>query len=144
MTSIDQGTPEIKKGRPAGARLGVFWFVPSPKGGARLIEASDPASDIPEVGGFKTYGSGHVDVWERILRQEPSLRGHPYEEFPRGRANWRAEDNAWLLLMDRTVMSPPFVAAISAAWTLPERTIVMSDSHYRSSQRVRPPIDGPS
>jgi len=121
-------------------RLGIFWFVPADGGGAYLIEESVSASEIAEVGGFKTYGPGHVDVWKDIVRREPSLRGHPYEVFPRGRANWRAEDDAWLLLMDRVVMTAPFISTIRRAWNLPERTLVMSDPHYRCRKRVFLPI----
>ena len=125
---------------PLTIRLGIFWFVPGETGGTRLIEKSASASDIPLIGGFKTLEAGHVDVWKDIVRKEPSLRGHPYEEYPRGRANWRAEDDAWLLLMDKAVIKPAFIAAIRQAWHLPENTIVMTDPHYRCKTPVALPV----
>lgn len=121
-------------------RLGIFWFVPDPDNGARLIEESVLASEIPVIGGFKTYDPGHVDVWKKIVQREPSLIGHPYEDYPRGRANWRAEDDAWLLLMDKTVMRAPFISAVQQTWNLPKETVVMSDSHYRCRIKVSPPV----
>ncbi|MFP5226226.1 MAG: hypothetical protein ACLGXA_01255 [Acidobacteriota bacterium] len=137
LTTSDEVVAGNGDGKP---RLGIFWFVPADGGGAKLIEESIPAAEIPEVGGFKTYDPGHLEVWQKVVRRIPALRWYPYEDFPRGRANWRAEDDAWLLLMDRSVMEEPFVSAVRKVWRLPASTLVLGDSHYCCRRRVSLPL----
>jgi len=94
---------------------------------------SRPVSAVPEIGGFKTLDEGHVDVWPRITRRWPNLLGLPYEHFPRGRVNWRAEDDRFLLLMDRMIMTEEFISLVVSRWKLPRpRVIILADPHYKS------------
>lgn len=124
-------------GRP---RLGILWFVPRADGTSRLLELSLPADEVPLVGGFRTLETGHVRFWREAVRKDPSLRGVPYEAYPRGRANWRGEDDAWLLLLDRRLIRPEYVDVVVDAWALPrDRLKVMGDPHYRSPLAVGPP-----
>ncbi len=98
---------------------------------------------MPEIGGFKTLDEGHVDVWRSFQRRYPDLRHHEYEAFPRGRVNWRAGDNAWLLLLDPKLNEDHFTPVVINAWNLPRtRLLIMTDAHYRSRQRVGPPLAG--
>jgi hypothetical protein len=96
---------------------------------------------VPEVGGFKTLDEGHVDVWPSLQKQHPFLRRYEYEAFSRGRVNWRADDDAWLLLLDPKLRSEPFTSYIMEEWRLlRDRLSIMTDPHYRSAERVRPPL----
>ena len=68
---------DIVAANPDGeSRLGVFWFIPADGGGARLIEEPIPATEIPEVGGFKTYDPGAGTSSFRTAGLLPGLRGH--------------------------------------------------------------------
>jgi hypothetical protein len=124
-------------------RLGLFWFVSDGPSYSRFLSLSRPWSEVKEIGGFKTLDEGHVDIWPLLLNQSPSLRRYEYEAFPRGRVNWRADDDAWLLLLDPKLNSEPFTSHIIKAWRLPlDRLTIMTDSHYRSSERVGLPRSG--
>lgn len=120
-----------------GPRLGILWFVPTATGASRLVELSLPARDVPLIGGFRTLDTGHVDYWPKAVRDMPELRGTPYEAFPRGRANYRESDDAWLLLLDRQLLRQEFVEMIVGAWSLPRsRLQILTDPHYRGSRKV--------
>lgn len=125
------------------SRLGILWFVPATDGFSRFVELSERAEGIPLIGGFRTLDTGHVDRWHRVVRSDPSLRGVPYEAYPRGRANYRSSDNAWLLLLDRKLLRPEFIDIVVSAWALPRHRLqVMSDSHYKSSRTIgRPRVE---
>ena len=83
------------------------------------MEPSDKADDVPLIGGFRTLETGHVDHWKTVVSEDPSLRGVPYEVYPRGRANHRQSDNAWLLLLDRKLLRQEFVDIVVEAWAFP-------------------------
>lgn len=120
--------------------LGLFWFAKTPSGSTLFICKAKPFSEVQEIGGFRTLEEGHVDVWEAVRRDVPALRHHEYEDFPRGRVNWRAEDDRFLLLLDLKLDSSFFRRFVAKRWRLPpERTLVVTDSHYRSIENVGPP-----
>jgi hypothetical protein len=71
-----------------------------------------------------------VDVWPTLQHLDQSLDHYDYDYFPRGRVNWRKEDDRW------------FIAYIVLAWKIPRnRLIVLTDAHYRSMARVGAPQD---
>jgi len=117
-------------------KLGLFWGIPRANRTFRAVGLSLPASQVAEVGGFRTLDVGHVDFWPTVVRRLQELKGYPYEHFPRGRVNWRAEDDRYLLLLDRKLMTDGFLGQLRAEWCLPaDQTDIMSDRHYRSSWR---------
>jgi hypothetical protein len=121
----EQVTPE--------PRIGLFWGLPGAGSRPRLVGLSRRVSEVSEIGGFRTLEEGHVDIWPRITRRWPNLRGVPYEYFPRGRVNWRADDDRFLLLLDRKLTTEEFISILVSRWHLPRaRLIVLSDPHYRS------------
>jgi hypothetical protein len=96
--------------------------------------------EFSKVAGFKTLDEGHVDVWPTIQRLDHTLVDYEYDYFPRGRANWRKEDDRWLLVLDPKLNRSPFIAHIVRAWKIPRnRLLVLTDAHYRSLGRVGPP-----
>ena len=120
--------------------MGLFWFIAEHRRPSRFASISRPFSTVSEVAGFKTVHEGHVDVWPTLQRLDRTLVGYEYDHFPRGRVNWRKEDDAWLLILDRKLNRAPFVAHIVLAWKLPRTQLqVLTDSHYRSFVRVGPP-----
>lgn len=121
-------------------RLGLFWFA-TVAGGCRFLEFSRPWKEVPEIGGFKTLDEGHVDVWRSFQKQYPPLRSFEYEAFPRGRVNWRGDDEMWLLLLDPKLNSALFISHVVDKWHLPrDRLIIMTDPHYRSSEEIALPV----
>lgn len=121
-------------------RLGFFWFVPSTDG-SRLIAHSVPFDDVPEIGGFRTVELGHYEYWLNLGRSDPLARAAAYEDYPRGRVNYIASDDRFLLLLDVKLKRPPFIDRLIEAFALPrERLKVALDSHYRSR---RQPEDRP-
>lgn len=126
--------------RPSEPRIGLFWFVSEVQQHARFLPCSRPWSEVAEIGGFKTLEEGHVDVWPFFQRQHPFLRVYEYEAFPRGRVNWSADDDQWLLLLDPKLKVTKFTNYIVKCWNLPlDRLTVMTDPHYRSSESVSEP-----
>ena len=114
-------------------RLGIFWGIWIGDGKAAIVPISVPEKEVPVIGGFRTLDSGHVDVWPEIQRTVPMLRGKEYDEVPRGRVNWREEDDRYLLIADRKLLGDDFLKEIMALFKLPDaKTLVMSDPHYRT------------
>jgi hypothetical protein len=121
-------------------RLGLFWFIAQDRKPSRFTSCSRPLSQVSEVAGFKTLDEGHVDIWPTIQRLDPTLLNYDYDYFPRGRMNWRKEDDRWLLVLDRKLSRAPFVTHIVNAWKIPpDRLLILHDAHYRSIARVGPP-----
>lgn len=90
---------------------------------------------MPLIGGFRTLDLGHVEHWPEVRRARPELAGVEYEEYPRGRVNWREADRRYLMLLDPVLRRPDRLGAIVDAFRLPrDRTRVMTDPHYRSTR----------
>lgn len=119
-------------------KLGIFWGIAF--GGQTAIAALwQPWTEVPDIGGFRTLDIGHVDYWQTLQQRDARLRGIEYEEFPRGRINYRAGDERFLLLADRKLLKRSFIDAICRLASLPkQQTLVMSDPHYRSTRQVAP------
>jgi len=81
-----------------------------------------------------------------LQRLDQTLADYDYDYFPRGRVNWRKEDDRWLLVLDPKLNRGTFIAYIVLAWKLPRnRLLVLTDAHYRSLARVGAPrsLEGP-
>ena len=121
-------------------RLGLFWFIAEDRSPSRFASLSRPFSAVSEVAGFKTLDEGHVDVWPTLQRLDQTLADYEYEYFPRGRVNWRKEDDRWLLVLDPKLNRSPFITHIVLVWKISlNRLLVLTDAHYRSMARVGPP-----
>ena len=121
-------------------RVGLFWFIAKDRNTSRFASISRPFSRVAEVAGFKTLDEGHVDVWPTIQRLDGTLADYDYDYFPRGRVNWRKEDDRWLLVLDPKLNRATFIAYIVLAWKIPgNRLLVLTDAHYRSLARIGPP-----
>jgi hypothetical protein len=127
---------------PPAPRIGIFWFVAETLESSRFLSFSRPWTEVREIAGFKTLDEGHVDVWPLFQRQYPFLRVYEYEAFPRGRVNWSADGDQWLLLLDPKLEGRSFISHIVKEWNLPiDRLTIMTDPHYRSSQQVGLPME---
>lgn len=99
-----------------------------------MHDVAHPAPEVPSVSGFRTLELGHAEAW-------PRLRGSlspDYGDYPRGRVNWRAEDDRYLLLLDPVLLRGDWRERIAARFRLPMgRSLTLTDPHYRS--RHSPP-----
>lgn len=127
-------------------RLGIFWIAgPLAPGDLfrveqpQLLAVSEPASDVPLIGGFRTMDKGHVDAWPDLQRQHAFLRGRPYEFFPRGRVNYLADTDTYLVLIDPEIFRPEFLKLIDERFLLPASRQVLTDSHYSTRVKCAPP-----
>ena len=126
--------------------MGLFWFIAKDRSPSHFASLSRPFSRVAEVAGFKTLDEGHADVWPTLQRLDRNLVDHDYDYFPRGRVNWRKEDDRWLLVLDPKLNRETFIAYIVLAWKIPRnRLLVLTDAHYRSLARVGAPrsLEGP-
>lgn len=128
--------------------LGIFWFAGPLVPGElprlnqpQLLAISAPESEIPLIGGFRTMDTGHVDAWPALQRQHAFLRGHPYEFFPRGRVNYLADSDTYLVLLDPEIFRPAFLVLIDKHFSLPASRRVLTDSHYRTKVKCGPPAE---
>ncbi|KAA2235882.1 hypothetical protein [Salinarimonas soli] len=120
--------------------LGLFWFARTERQTCVFVGAARSFVEVAEIAGFRTLEEGHVEIWPFIQRRESYLRSYEYEDFPRGRVNWIADENTWLLLLDQKLNSQPYIKRIVECWRIPtERLRVAPDPHYRSSERVGSP-----
>ena len=103
--------------------MGLFWFIAKDRNPSRFAALSRPFSQVSEVGGFKTLDEGHVDVWPTVQRLDQTLMDYDYDYFPRGRVNWREEDDRWFLVLDPMLNRSPFIAYIVLAWKIPAEPI---------------------
>ena len=123
--------------------LGVFWALPISGHTWDIVAVSCPFGEVPQIGGFRTLEAGHVDLWPRIPGETGREVIGEYEDYPRGRVNWREEDQRFLLLLDPTLRRPSWVARVMARFALPvASTLVMTDPHYRAKRK--PPTDAPN
>ena len=106
-------------------RIGLFWFIATDRRTSRFAALSRPFSEVREIGGFKTLDEGHVDVWKTLQRRHRALFDYEYEYFPRGRVNWRREDDRWLLVLDPKLNRDPFIDHIAGAWNLPRNWLLV-------------------
>lgn len=131
---------------PIEPKLGIFWFaglleptelprVVHPQ----LLAITAPAIEVPLIGGFRTMDMGHVDAWPILQRNYGFIRGKPYEFFPRGRVNYLADSDTYLVLLDREVLRPAFLELIDARFHLPSSRQVMTDSHYKTTVKCGNP-----
>ena len=76
-------------------------------------------SRVPNLQASITLTIVMVDVWPTIQRLDGTLADYDYDYFPRGRVNWRKEDDRWLLVLDSKLNRATFIAYIVLAWKIP-------------------------
>ncbi|MCJ9691384.1 hypothetical protein MOV76_07020 [Rhizobium sp. PRIMUS64] len=114
-------------------RLGIFWFVES-RGNLRLVSLAHDVGKVASIGGFKTIEEGHVDAWSKVAAADRSIARFDYEYFPRGRVNWREEDNAFLLLADAHIFALNLQAVIIDRWHLGDNVMLLKDPHHKTNR----------
>jgi hypothetical protein len=115
-------------------KIGIFWFLPT-RNGHRFISLAHDVSRVDLIGGFKTIDEGHVDIWPKVVAADRTLRRFSYEYFPRGRINWREEDNRFILLADLSIFKRNLHQVVTERWNLSEEAVhPLDDAHYRTNK----------
>jgi hypothetical protein len=126
--------------------VGVFWAIQLQGGEVCLLchICSEPES----YGSAWTCPHGHYELWEQWRRVDltevtPELRSvllvHEYEEWPRGRVVYSTRDERFTVYADEQIRTRRhLLREIEARFGLPAtQTTSTSDSHYRSTYRIR-------
>ncbi len=128
---------------PTDPHLGIFWLAGPLVPGEmprvdkpQLLAVTTPASEVPLIGGFRTTDLGHIDLWPSFQRQNAFLRGLPYEFFPRGRVNYLADSDTYLVLLDPEIVRSGFLGLIDVRFGLPTSRRVMTDAHYKTRVKL--------
>jgi len=133
-------------GAPASGRplVGIFWCVLDPSGVRHLLAEHCALDAAEEYGDCLTFGPGHYEIWQRWRRtRAPMLplasviRGHEYEEWPRGRVVFDRIADHFFLYCDRRIRIGGIVPEVVSLFRLPPgRVTVRADPHYRSPLSV--------
>jgi hypothetical protein len=121
--------------------VGIFWSVPDAAG--VLVSDATPLPEAEAYGSCLTHPRGHYELWEAWQALGPAVLarlGLPsaiawleYEECPRGRIVFETTTRMFILYADRSLQTPPLVAAIRARFALgAEPVTVKGDPHYRT------------
>jgi hypothetical protein len=118
---------------------------PAPKAGAAGETGQDTSlsPNAPQVGIFwcvlDRAGVRHllVEQWQRTgtptRSLTPVVRGHEYEEWPRGRVVFDRKADRYFLYCDRLIRNAGLVPELISLFRLSlDRVTVRGDSHYRS------------
>ncbi len=125
---------------PDAPQVGIFWCVLDPAGTRHLLAERCALDAAEEYGDCLTFGPGHYEVWQRWQRARAPIsslasvvRGHEYEEWPRGRVVFDRKADRFFLYADRRIQRAGLLPELVASFRLPaDRVIVRTDPHYRS------------
>jgi hypothetical protein len=125
---------------PNAPQVGIFWCVLDRAGVRHLLVEQCALSSAEEYGDCMTFGPGHYEVWQRWQRTgtptrslTPVVRGHEYEEWPRGRVVFDRKADRYFLYCDRLIRNAGLVPELISLFRLSlDRVTVRGDSHYRS------------
>ena len=125
--------------------LGPFWFVRDRNGSVRLLAHATPLAAAEPYGDRLTASAGHYQVWLAWRRGRPQppvpalasvIATDEYEEWPRGRIVFDIPTSRFVIDADRSLLTAPYLAAITAHFQLPPPVDAHPDPHYRSTRRL--------
>jgi hypothetical protein len=132
---------------PDAAQVGIFWCVLDPAGAHHLLAERCALDAAEEYGDCLTFGPGHYEIWQPWQRANapiPNLasviRGHEYEEWPRGRVVFDRKADRFFLYADRRIQRVGLLPALVALFRVPaDRVVMRADPHYRSPLSISLP-----
>lgn len=144
MVAKQSGTEVGSDSAPDG-EVGLFWVVEQARQ-PFVLAVSAPRSEAQRYGDHLMLDLGHYEHWQALAaRGIAALRasGLPtapawseYEEWPRGRVSYDAARARFVILADRKLHRPDFIALIAERFRLnPEAVEVRRDPHYVSTRQ---------
>jgi hypothetical protein len=108
-------------------KVGIFWFI-----GKETVIFSEEARNISAVAGFKNYHEGHADVWNKVVKAYPQVRGKEYFEVPRGRVLFDVEAGKYIIYVSAAdSQKKNKMYEVMRQFSLPiQKTIIRKDLHY--------------
>lgn len=129
--------------------VGLFWAVRNPGGAEVLLSDACPLDEAERYGSCLGFAPGHIEVWAR-WRVEGSadtampasfFRAWEYEDWPRGRVVFDADERRFTVYADRSLLCRPSLTRIADRFRFgacPFRG--RADAHYRSLMTIRPRV----
>lgn len=148
MVAEQSGTEAGFDAAPDG-EVGLFWVVEQERR-PFVLAVSASASKAQRYGDHLMLDLGHYEHWQALAaRGVTALRaaGLPtapawseYEEWPRGRVSYDAARARFVILADRKLHRPEFIALIAERFRLkPKAVEVRRDPHYFSTRQLTRP-----
>ncbi len=112
-------------------KTAIFWKTPT-----RLIVFSEK-STVKTSLNIADYSGAHIEMWEKVRKKYPALAFYEYDDFPRGRLVWNANENKYYFYADKNILND--LDAVNAILeqigiNKKEYPILFSkDSHYKTS-----------
>lgn len=148
MVAEQSGT-EMGADVASDGEVGLFWVVDQERQ-PFVLAVSASVSEAQRYGDHLMLDLGHYEHWQALAaRGAAALRaaGLPtapawseYEEWPRGRVSYDAARSCFVILADRKLHRPEFIALIAERFRLrPEAVQVRRDPHYVSTRQPARP-----
>lgn len=123
--------------------VGLFWGLPEPAGGFRLLFVTVELSQADRYGECLTDERGHQEVWDRWCGLSPRelkacgipvlIKTRPYDHWPRGRVVYKIPQERFAIYADPRLHGAQTVRMIKTGFGLRgQRVSVRSDDHYRT------------
>ena len=126
-----RSTVDTKKAKVP--RVGLFFVV----NGKPWVEGIPWAENL-SVAGFRTYGAGYPEYWQRLQELGAVPQEMAYDEAARGRVDYEDASDKFALFADRCIIrNKRLVSAIMNKLNLPRGTRVLADDHYRCPKCLR-------
>jgi hypothetical protein len=125
--------------------VGLFWIVEHQRQ-PFVLAVSVSTGAAQRYGDHLMLDLGHHEHWNALaVRGATALRaaGLPtalawseYEEWPRGRVSFDVSRRRFVILADRKLHNPDFIALIASRFGLKAEAVQLgADPHYKSSRR---------
>jgi hypothetical protein len=126
-----RSTVDTKKAKVP--RVGLFFVV----NGKPWVEGIPWAENL-SVAGFRTYGVGHPEYWQRLQELGAVPQEMAYDEAARGRVDYEDASDKFTLFADSCIIrKKQLVNSIMRQLCLPRGTRVLADEHYRCPKCLR-------
>ena len=108
-------------------KVAIFFVI-----NGKLWVEGTPWPENLSVGGFRTYGVGHPEYWQRLQDGGAAPKDMPYEKAARGRVNYEDASGEFTVVADPCIIrKKKLVNIIMRQLYLPRGTEVLADEHYR-------------
>jgi len=113
--------------------VGVFFMV-----GEHIHGETTPITEAGAYGKFLIHEDGHIGFWPKLQQAGVVPMSMEYDECPRGRVTWDAEEGKARLFLDPCILKrTELVQKIMRSFNLPQGTAPETDRHYRCPRCMR-------
>lgn len=108
-------------------KIGIFWYYDQ-----KLMVKASALTEVKPVAGYADYEVTHHEVWDSLRFSNPELFDDEYDEVPRGRVIFNANQNLFYVYSSAKLISDRiFQGKVLEQFILPRaKTIFKADEHY--------------